>query len=127
MLVTSGTGDAYPVMQLTALMADVELVGDARCVQGRTSAHGVVTRHVLVFPAGYRLDELEGRLTILNAQGRVWGWIGQRRSLGGGEIAAPHAAIPDACGPPYWLVATRQAARRARPRGHGPPPLSPSR
>lgn len=123
-LITAPLIEAGENMQLTALLPDVIIGHDDGCIVARPSTAGP-TRHVLVFPAHYELGRAgDGSLAIIDPSGRVWGHVGEKRTLGGGEVPAPPSATNTSCPGPFWLVATNSphpssASQRPPPHPEG--------
>lgn len=108
-------------VELTALLPNVVIEAADGCIAAR-SAEAPGGRHVLVFPAGFRLGRVgEGSaMAIFDASGRAWARIGETRTLGGGEVPGPKAAADVGCTGPFWRVATTAAPTLSAPKR--PPP-----
>jgi hypothetical protein len=92
--------DAYPTALLSA-----QLVERSGCLV--TSGKGSV---LLLWPDGYtaRIGQ-DGRTQVLDENGTVVGTVGEKVTLGGGNVGASFDTqafqqTPDACRHRYWLV-----------------------
>ena len=66
---------------------------------------------VLLWPDGYTARAVEdGPIQVLDENGTVVGYVGERVELGGGVVGASYDTqafqqTPEGCGHHYWLVA----------------------
>lgn len=122
-LLTAPASRAGGNEQLTALLPNVTIAEQGHCVVAVSNENGR-TRHVLVFPAGYKLKRAtrDRPTAILDARGQIWAHLGEVRTLGGGEVPAPPAGALTRCAGPYWLVATHSVRSALAPKRPPPPP-----
>ncbi len=106
-LITEPNAAGPERVELTALLPNVVLEEADGCIVARPKDAGR-GRHVLVFPAGFRLGRTGegGAPAILDATGRTWARLGETRTLGGGEVPGTPSAAAAGCAGPFWQVAT---------------------
>ena len=96
--------DAYPGALLTSRL---EERSGCLIAGGKDGKGGLV----LLWPDGYTARAVpDGPIQVLDENGTVVGYVGERVELGGGEVGATFDTpstqqTPDACGHHYWLVA----------------------
>ena len=103
-------GDAYPAALIEGVLEE-----RSGCLY--VAAHG--ERSLLLWPEGYTAQRTEGDIAIIDNHGKLVGPVGERVSLGGGQMSPTDVGadeaerwasgltgldIPERCGDLYWII-----------------------